>query len=91
MVDRIALPDYEQIEEMIGSYNASELHGLVCGMLCLGDQPIDEAWVKRIAEQADGFGVSASGSALNAVFDAVVVNNQYMTRFRRHLHPQELI
>jgi uncharacterized protein YgfB (UPF0149 family) len=53
MLNQIQLPDYEYIADLIGPHDPSEIHGMLCGMLCLDDSLISNTWITQLAEEMD--------------------------------------
>lgn len=53
MLNQIQLPDYEYIADLIEPNDPSEIHGMLCGMLCLDSSLISNTWITRLAEEID--------------------------------------
>ena len=47
----LTLPDYEHLAETSGLINPSELHGMLCGMLCLDSSLTDQQWLAHMHEE----------------------------------------
>ena len=47
----LTLPDYAYLAEASGLIDPSELHGMLCGMLCLDSSLTDEQWLAHMHEE----------------------------------------
>lgn len=52
MNDQPDLPDYERIADALDPCHPSELHGQLCGMLCMDDALDDERWLSVLSADA---------------------------------------
>ena len=53
MLYQIQLPDYEYVAESIEPHDPSEIHGMLCGMLCLDRSLVNDVWLARLGNEID--------------------------------------
>lgn len=68
MAARIILPDYGYVAESTNAQDPSELHGTLCGMLCMDGSLTRESWITRLAEEGIGYGDLTSSDPLHSLF-----------------------
>ena len=71
MSQALILPDYEHIAESTSPYEPAEIHGILCGMLCLDTTLTHSNWLQRLAHDGATHGMH-SAQHLNTLFDATI-------------------
>lgn len=51
MVDSVKSPTFEYAQASLAYHNASEVHGLLCGMLCINGSLNSEVWLNFVADE----------------------------------------
>jgi hypothetical protein len=50
MNDELGLPDFDHLGVQLTPMDPAEIHGLLCGLLCVTQDPDDAAWLERIID-----------------------------------------
>lgn len=51
MVDSVKSPTFEDAQAALAYHNASEVHGLLCGVLCTNESLSSEVWLNFVADE----------------------------------------
>jgi len=54
MIDKAGFAGFEQIEQRLGQRDPAEVHGVICGTLCVTQDNNDDIWLARIQHELFG-------------------------------------
>ena len=71
MLEDIIFPEFDHIEKTLTHNNPSEIHGMLCGMLCVNDILASDTWINQILSETAEINLLAE-AVLKDLFNATV-------------------
>ena len=71
MLSNTVFPEFERVEKSLPHNNPSEIHGILCGMLCVDNNLAGDVWIEQIMSETVEVSLLAN-SLLRKLYDVTV-------------------